>query len=1144
MRIPRTVVLLACLSLISVARAQILNASRDLVPLGIAAKNMTPNQSLLDSTPLLVAAVNYARSNGFKTLTVDKGAYYFLTAQYPNVVHVTLPNVDGMTIDFEGSDLIFTQPQVGGIWLQNSKNAVLQNFTLDYSPLPFTQLRVISVDPVKRTLTYTPLPNWPDATVYNQITPGQGFYFFVYRNGHPAPDLSRMQATPPFSAGSFNIGNEGPYWGSSTYLARIRPGDTVVLTARGGSDPVQADSCNGCTLRNIRIYSAWTWALDVVNSQNTTVDHVYVMPMPGTDRLISTNADGVTLGQPGPNNTFRLNRAIRTLDDGISPHSLAFGTVKGQSGRQVQMSRQYANSVATGSPVAFENSGDGSILGTAVILSQNPPSVAAVGETVVLTMDRDLPPNLTGATVYTTDPVQRGTGTVVERNAVEDQGFARGMTLWGLMNSVARGNYVFRPAWDFLLGTHRMGPVDWVSPPFVNLEISRNVFDSSNNMPGSSEWIGGIKIEGAGRPGFQLLTASPNSNVQILRNFIADSGYTAARVESSTNAVVTGNYLLNPNLLPCVNGKVYDNNLNCQPEYLQPVAAVTSISPVLGPNTVDQTSGRAYVTDKTFNRLAAYAPGAVVRVNAYNLGLGGAPTAKLTDADGKEWTAAVQGTAVHSVDVQLPPGAGLGGAYLTVTVGNVVHFGTLFLDNVDNIAATNGCSYWAGASANSVPATGGKVQVLIVTQDGCAYQAASLSSFATLTGNGTGTAVVEATLAANTDLARLAVLEAAGYQIHIQQSGIINYAYFQPATAAASLGSGTTPDKAVDGNIQTNWSLGAVPPGWIEIALPANAVVATVRLTCRVGTQGTQQTIRISARHTDNTLVAVKDLTMTNNDFDVVAIPLDTPITGATAIRIDTLAQNPTGFPAWREIEFLSPGLPAITSVNSVTGTGPVIAANTWVEIHGTNLAPRTRLWQAADFSNGQMPQALDGVSATVNGKPAFVEYISGAQVNVLTPLDTATGSVQVQLTSGGYTAPAVTATEQTTDPGFFVFGIGPYLAATHADGSYVGPASLYPGFTTPAKPGEVIVLWANGFGPTTPPVVNGSAVQRGDLPALPQVTIGGTQAEVQFAGVVTPGLYQFNVQVPANAPDGDLAVIASYGGYKTQAGLMIPVHR
>ena len=59
-----------------------------------------------------------------------------------------------------------------------------------------------------------------------------------------------------------------------------------------------------------------------------------------------------------------------------------------------------------------------------------------------------------------------------------------------------------------------------------------------------------------------------------------------------------------------------------------------------------------------------------------------------------------------------------------------------------------------------------------------------------------------------------------------------------------------------------------------------------------------------------------------------------------------------------------------------------------------------------------------------------------------------------------GQTTAAFTARAQVLAPAFFVFGGGPYVAATHANGAYIGPATLYPGLTMPAKPGETIALW------------------------------------------------------------------------------------
>ena len=53
-------------------------------------------------------------------------------------------------------------------------------------------------------------------------------------------------------------------------------------------------------------------------------------------------------------------------------------------------------------------------------------------------------------------------------------------------------------------------------------------------------------------------------------------------------------------------------------------------------------------------------------------------------------------------------------------------------------------------------------------------------------------------------------------------------------------------------------------------------------------------------------------------------------------------------------------------------------------------------------------------------------------------------------------------------------------------------------------------------------------------------IFVGGVAAEVQFAGVVSPGLYQFNVVVPGGAASGDNEVTAVYGGANTPSGAAI----
>ena len=158
--------------------------------------------------------------------------------------------------------------------------------------------------------------------------------------------------------------------------------------------------------------------------------------------------------------------------------------------------------------------------------------------------------------------------------------------------------------------------------------------------------------------------------------------------------------------------------------------------------------------------------------------------------------------------------------------------------------------------------------------------------------------------------------------------------------------------------------------------------------------------------------------------------------------------------------------------------------------------------------------------------------------------LNALSGSVPVQVSSNGVVSAKFMVQAQAAVPSFFVFGGGPYIAAIHANGSYIGPTSLYAGLTTPAQPGETIVMYANGFGSTSIPVVSGSETQSGTLSPMPVITIGGVAATVTFAGLVSPGEFQFNVVVPPSLANGDQPAMAMYNGFATQAGTLITVQR
>jgi uncharacterized protein (TIGR03437 family) len=237
--------------------------------------------------------------------------------------------------------------------------------------------------------------------------------------------------------------------------------------------------------------------------------------------------------------------------------------------------------------------------------------------------------------------------------------------------------------------------------------------------------------------------------------------------------------------------------------------------------------------------------------------------------------------------------------------------------------------------------------------------------------------------------------------------------------------------------------------------------------------------------------------------------------------------------------------IPVISTRSGVTHAGsyqPGAAPGAWISIYGFRLSGNTRIWTAADIVGGKLPTNLDDVSATINGKNAFVYYISPTQINVQAPADTLSGSVQVVVNNSFGTSAATMVQLQPVLPGFFRLA-EEYISATNADGSYVGPVGLLNGLnTTPARVGSTITLWGSGFGPSgIEPglVVNGSS----PLANSAQIRIGNVNATIQFQGVTAAGLVQFNVVVP-DLDTGDYPVVAQIAGVRTASIARLRVQR
>jgi uncharacterized protein (TIGR03118 family) len=214
---------------------------------------------------------------------------------------------------------------------------------------------------------------------------------------------------------------------------------------------------------------------------------------------------------------------------------------------------------------------------------------------------------------------------------------------------------------------------------------------------------------------------------------------------------------------------------------------------------------------------------------------------------------------------------------------------------------------------------------------------------------------------------------------------------------------------------------------------------------------------------------------------------------------------------------------------------GP-IAPDTWTTIEGNGLSPATGSWQTAGST---LPTVVNGVGVTVNGTPVPVSFVSNTQVNFLVPSTVSPTTARIQITSNGLTSAPVTVDVDLLAPAFFTLGNNTangniYVAAEHANGTLIGPAATVK-TATPAEPGETIVLYATGFGPS---LASGEVLE-----VTPTIAIDGIAAELTFAGLVGPGLYQFNLVVPAGVTRGqDVLVVGLSGNFGTQPNAYLTI--
>jgi len=163
------------------------------------------------------------------------------------------------------------------------------------------------------------------------------------------------------------------------------------------------------------------------------------------------------------------------------------------------------------------------------------------------------------------------------------------------------------------------------------------------------------------------------------------------------------------------------------------------------------------------------------------------------------------------------------------------------------------------------------------------------------------------------------------------------------------------------------------------------------------------------------------------------------------------------------------------------------------------------------------LPQFLAGFSATINGLPTPLMYVSPSQVNIQIPYETPSGLVTLTV-SNPLTESNFSLRIASSAPGIFIF----------PDGT-INPSSS-------ATRGTTVSMYVTGAGKVSPAVATGETPSaRGATPVPTQavtVTVGGVNAQTNFVGIPSwsVGVLQINFTIPTSVAAEVQPVVVTVG--------------
>lgn len=410
-----------------------------------------------------------------------------------------------------------------------------------------------------------------------------------------------------------------------------------------------------------------------------------------------------------------------------------------------------------------------------------------------------------------------------------------------------------------------------------------------------------------------------------------------------------------------------------------------------------------------------------------------------------------------------------------------------------------------------------------------------------------------ATFSTNSVLTTNATTTSGGAWLTIAYEGQGSFRFVQPYRISGRHLPGM-PEGTYNGNIQLGGSAFAGDNKSVQTRLVVTsqpiAFSGPTAVSTRVAQNGAASVVNVGVANRGLGTLAVSAVTATpTNGTGWLSATLSTSFSGAAitltpgslssgtyrgTVNFTTNSINAPNLAVPVEMEVIATPPPTISTggiLNNATfargdslGVGTIAAVFGEFFADGLNFAP-----------GAPLPTTLGGVRVLVNGTAAPLYFTSAGQINFQVPFETLGGDAIVQVERNGAIGNRASVNIAAQAGRILVWPGLSYGIIVNADGTLPMPPAIRLGtfVSKPVRAGETLVIYAIGFGQTTPPVQTGAASPTSPLAQLSNVVVrfgvpglfdSSIAQQASFAGL-TPGfvgLFQINVQVPPGIPTQD----------------------